>query len=324
MEIIQNIIIVHPLVSIIIPTYNRAHLIGETLDSVLAQTYPHWECIVVDDGSTDETEKVVQAYVDKDPRFQYHKRKVEYKKGASGSRNYGFELSSGTYVKWLDSDDLLAEMALETYITYIKLNYEPDLIVCSLTYFSKDLKNLIKSNIIPNNFKLEDYVSGRVSFYVSPPLWKKKFLEKQTNLYDQKISNLDDWDFNLRMLYEKPKKVVIQNSLIFYRIHQDSLSRRLEKYDWEEISSEIYTREKHIKLLDDNKLCDSKILRKYIQERLTYLYRESMVAKKSISTKLFFLLLKYKIKKGNAFGVFKSILWFIIFKTIRKGYNYLN
>ncbi|RLD85933.1 MAG: glycosyltransferase family 2 protein, partial [Bacteroidetes bacterium] len=59
----------NPLVSIIIPAYNRADLIGETLDSVLAQTYPNWECIVVDDGSADKTKDVVQHYVDKDPRF---------------------------------------------------------------------------------------------------------------------------------------------------------------------------------------------------------------------------------------------------------------
>ena len=58
-----------PLVSIIIPTYNRAHLIGETLDSVLVQTYTHWECIVVDDGSTDGTDALLATYCKKDSRF---------------------------------------------------------------------------------------------------------------------------------------------------------------------------------------------------------------------------------------------------------------
>ena len=63
-----------PLISIIIPTYNRAHLIGETLDSILVQTYPNWECIVVDDGSTDTTADVMREYIKKDNRFQYHQR----------------------------------------------------------------------------------------------------------------------------------------------------------------------------------------------------------------------------------------------------------
>lgn len=87
-----------PLVSIIIPTYNRAHLIGETLDSVLAQIYTNWECIVVDDGSTDSTAELLAFYVEKDSRFQYHHRPKDRLKGANACRNYGFELSrGGTY-----------------------------------------------------------------------------------------------------------------------------------------------------------------------------------------------------------------------------------
>ncbi|WP_372938266.1 glycosyltransferase family 2 protein, partial [Seonamhaeicola sp.] len=87
-----------PLVSIIIPTYNRAHLIGETLDSVLAQTYTHWECIVVDDGSSDHTSQVVATYCKNDARFQYHQRPLDRPKGANACRNYGFELSKGEYI----------------------------------------------------------------------------------------------------------------------------------------------------------------------------------------------------------------------------------
>lgn len=66
-----------PLVSIIIPTHNREHLIGETLDSILAQTYTSWECIIVDDGSTDDKRKVTDEYIKKDNRFQYHHRSLE-------------------------------------------------------------------------------------------------------------------------------------------------------------------------------------------------------------------------------------------------------
>ena len=70
-----------PLVSVIIPTYNRAHLIGETLDSVLAQTYQNWECIIVDDGSSDDTDEVIGEYVKKDNRFKYYHRPDEHLPG---------------------------------------------------------------------------------------------------------------------------------------------------------------------------------------------------------------------------------------------------
>ncbi len=91
-----------PLVSIIIiiiiPTYNRAHLIGETLDSILAQTYTNWECIVVDDGSTDETDSLLAAYCAKDKRFQYQHRLSDRPKGANACRNYRFIKNNQTIV----------------------------------------------------------------------------------------------------------------------------------------------------------------------------------------------------------------------------------
>ena len=96
----------NPLVSIIIPTYNRAHFIGETLESVIAQTYENWECIVVDDGSTDYTDELMEYYCKKDTRIQYHHRPDIKPRGANACRNYGFGVSKGEYINWFDSDDL--------------------------------------------------------------------------------------------------------------------------------------------------------------------------------------------------------------------------
>src|SRR5690554_6608802 len=96
-----------PLVSIIIPTFNRAHLIGETLDSVLAQTYQNWECIVVDDGSTDGTDDLMGDYLAKDGRFKYHKRPDSKPKGANACRNIGLDKAVGEYIIFFDSDDLM-------------------------------------------------------------------------------------------------------------------------------------------------------------------------------------------------------------------------
>jgi glycosyltransferase involved in cell wall biosynthesis len=108
-----------PLVSIIIPTYNRAHLIGVTLHSVVSQTYLNWECIIVDDGSSDNTDEVVGEYVKKDSRFKYYHRPEEHLLGGNGARNYGFKMSKGEYVNWLDSDDLFSENKIDDQV---KLN----------------------------------------------------------------------------------------------------------------------------------------------------------------------------------------------------------
>jgi glycosyltransferase involved in cell wall biosynthesis len=105
-----------PLISIIIPTFNRAHIIGETLDSIIAQSYTDWECIIVDDGSTDDTEVVIAEYINNDSRFKFYKRPKHREKGPNSCRNFGFEKSKGHLIHWFDSDDLLFNNALELYL----------------------------------------------------------------------------------------------------------------------------------------------------------------------------------------------------------------
>ena len=94
----------NPTISIIIPTYNRAELLKGTLDSVMKQTYEQWECIIVDDGSSDNTKQVVENYINKDSRFKYYERPPSLNKGANACRNYGFKQSKGSFVKWFDSE----------------------------------------------------------------------------------------------------------------------------------------------------------------------------------------------------------------------------
>lgn len=90
----------HPLVSIILPTYNRARLLQRSIDSVLSQTYPYWELIIWDDGSTDDTIKIISSY--SDDRVQYF---FEKNHGVSYARNRAIENSHGDYIAFLDSDD---------------------------------------------------------------------------------------------------------------------------------------------------------------------------------------------------------------------------
>ena len=92
-----------PLFSIIIPSFNRASIISKTLDSVLAQTFKDWECLVVDDKSTDNTKEIIEKYLVKDKRIHYLTNELE--KGAQGARNTGILYAKGYYVSFLDSDD---------------------------------------------------------------------------------------------------------------------------------------------------------------------------------------------------------------------------
>lgn len=103
------------LVSILTPSFNREDLVAETLDSVLAQTWPHWEMLVVDDGSTDRTREIVAEYAARDSRIRLFDRTWQ-PKGACTCRNEGVAMCDGDYVMFLDTDDLIEPFCLENRV----------------------------------------------------------------------------------------------------------------------------------------------------------------------------------------------------------------
>ncbi len=100
-------------VSVIIPCYNQAFFLKEAVASVLAQTYTNWECIIINDGSTDNTEEVTKELIKDDGRFIYKK---QINKGLPGARNAGLELCTGEFIQLLDADDALHPQKLENIL----------------------------------------------------------------------------------------------------------------------------------------------------------------------------------------------------------------
>src|SRR5436190_2202411 len=126
-----------PKVSIIVPSYNREHLIRDTLDSIKKQIYSAWECIIIDDGSTDGTFSVIKQYCEEDERFQMFVRPESKPKGPSSCRNYGMEKATGDYVIFLDSDDLLAPFCLEARLRAFETNRNCDFLVFQMERFKE-------------------------------------------------------------------------------------------------------------------------------------------------------------------------------------------
>lgn len=131
--------------SIIIPSYNRERFILATLASALEQTYPHFEVIVVDDGSVDHTDQVIAQL--NDPRVVYHKKINEERAVA---RNTGFQLAKGDYVTLLDSDDYLYPNHLEEAAAYIRANQQPEIIRFDYDIVDSD-KQILRSDRLPDN-----------------------------------------------------------------------------------------------------------------------------------------------------------------------------
>lgn len=122
-----------PLFSVIMPAYNRASYIGESLTSVMIQGFPDWECIVIDDGSRDCTPEIARAFVERDNRF----RLIERVNGGPGAaRNQGAAAATGRYLAFLDSDDVWMEYALETYRDALEQAGWPEFLAAQIQTFS--------------------------------------------------------------------------------------------------------------------------------------------------------------------------------------------
>ncbi|WP_339836291.1 glycosyltransferase family 2 protein [uncultured Flavobacterium sp.] len=211
-------------VSIIIATFNRADLIGETIESVIKQTYQDWECIVVDDGSSDNTEEVVQKFSEIDKRIHFFHRPKERIKGPNASRNFGIEKATGYYILSLDSDDWLLPYHLEKKIKAININ-SATVGVLSKTIMVDNNKNEIKKEtrtFLTNNL-LEDFISLKISWYMHDIIWRRSFLNGKI-LYNENLLKMLDRDFHIRRLAEEPKLVLVDEYLALYRIHENSNS----------------------------------------------------------------------------------------------------
>ncbi|MBM2840617.1 MAG: hypothetical protein HW412_1145 [Bacteroidetes bacterium] len=111
------------LVSIIVPCYNRADLLAQALRSVLWQTYTNWECLLIDDGSTDDIVGIFQDVARNDERFRYHRQDNS---GPSAARNKGLDLARGEFIQFLDDDDIIPERRFESCVSYLKQHPETE------------------------------------------------------------------------------------------------------------------------------------------------------------------------------------------------------
>jgi glycosyltransferase involved in cell wall biosynthesis len=219
-----------PLVSIIIPTYNRAHLIGETLDSVLAQTYTNWECIIVDDGSTDDTEILIKKYIAKDTRFRYYKRPENLLRGPSSCRNYGLKMSQGEYINWFDSDDIMLEYFLEKRVLEIKSYPETDIVFCSFIKFDDSGDD---SKIKNNDFSgdiIKDFVESKVTF--GPPSFLIKKSIVSNSRFNEKLTRSEDTYFFFLLFTSSTYLNIkyVPEILFKIRVHKNSITYGKELY----------------------------------------------------------------------------------------------
>ena len=210
-----------PLFSIIIPCYNQAHFLTDCLDSLLAQDFPDWESIVVNDGSTDTTTEIALSYTQKDTRIK-HFEKVNG--GLSSARNYAIQYATGARLIFLDADDFLYSNCLIEIASLSNDFDDMDLIQYGYTYITEDKQRVLghveaieKKPLIPEIFK--GNLGPCHSICIS-----KKFVDDLGG-FDENLKSVEDWDFWLRAVKAGGKQKIIQQHLAYYRYSRNSMSR---------------------------------------------------------------------------------------------------
>ena len=213
-------------VSVIVPCYNQAQFLPETLDSVLAQTHQNWECIIVNDGSTDNTETIAMDYCDRDKRFVYHKKENG---GLSSARNAGLDIAQGDYVQFLDSDDILLPNKFEYQIRAIETD-NSDVCVCHHSMFTTDInqtwENAFSTCIYDFTYQNFIYNWGpNFIIAIHSGLFRLSFLQSHNIHFDERIRALEDWLFWTKIATKGASFSELKDKLALYRTHVSSMSR---------------------------------------------------------------------------------------------------
>lgn len=317
---------IEPLVSIIIPTYNRAHIIEETLRSVISQTYKNWECIIVDDGSTDGTGKVILDFIDTESRFKYYSRPSNIKKGANSCRNIGYLKSKGDLIQWLDSDDLLSNDKLKNQVAYFLEDNNNDSVVFS--NWNKFSNKIGDSNIRPPNSLLKSYnnaldffetLGANQSYMCIHAYLIPRNLIQQSGLWNIYLSSNQDAEIMCRVLLLAKNIIFDAKSKVYYRTtsvssvsRYDNKKKVLDKiYSWKLIHANLEAVFKKTNFLYIENAKNSIYNNCQISNNLDIIYQESEFFSKQLKQPLFsfqkLVVLKKQLLKKLNISVFKIL-----------------
>jgi glycosyltransferase involved in cell wall biosynthesis len=288
--------------SIVIPTYNRANFVARTIQSLLAQTYPHFEIIVVDDGSTDNTEAVVGGI--RSDKVTYHKKKNGERAAA---RNFGARLAKGDYVNFFDSDDLAYPVHLRTALDMIGSKGKPEWFHLGYDFRDPEGNLLQQVNQLPEVLN-ERLVKGNVLSCNNVFIRRDVALQYPFN-EDRDLSVTEDYELWMRLASRFPlwhtnaisSTVVSHDQRSVITVNRDKLIKRQElflKYIWQDseclrkfgknkkdMEADVYT---YIAL-------HLALTKQHRPDVVRYLFKSVVTEPKALSTRRFWASLKHII-----------------------------
>ena len=216
----------NPLVSVVIPTFNRYDFLKETVSSILAQTYGNIEVIIISDNSSDETSSIIDHFNDERCHFYGLTQKSS---GPAAVRNYGLSKCKGSLIAFCDDDDLWTPDKLQKQVAVMNANTDVALVATNVRYFSESQNMLLYTAIIKNFLNRLSFIPRKyvMAFYncivISSALVRKDILDQNQFNEGNEYQGHEDLDLWLT-LCSKYKAIVIPEYLTIYRIHPSQIS----------------------------------------------------------------------------------------------------
>lgn len=222
-------------VSIIIPTYQRARSIMDSVNSILNQTYSNFELLIIDDGSTDNTKELIESINDK--RIKYHQTPSNM--GAAAARNYGLKLAEYDYIAFHDSDDTWHPNKLEKQMQLIQENPNYGMVYCKMELINLDRKANATSipSFMPKNETDVTILQGNIfnkllkeNFIGIPTILIKKECFDEIGLLDDSYKALEDWELMLRIAQSYEIGYINEPLYTYYINNSDCISGNIGAY----------------------------------------------------------------------------------------------
>lgn len=212
------------LVSILMPAYNGEKFIQQAIESVLAQTHQNWELIVVDDGSTDSTAKIVTAF--KDPRILYV---YQENQGQAAALNHGLDLARGDYITTLDVDDWFTPHSLRDRVLYLEAHPQYDVVYGDGIYCDVNGNRLKRFS----EYRIRAVTGDVYEPLIITPFYgtggnvmvQKRIFDQYNLRYDESIFWCQDWDIYTRIA-EHAAFGCVDSTLIWYRLHENNMTMK--------------------------------------------------------------------------------------------------
>ncbi len=297
-------------ISVIVPCYNSARFLSQALESLLWQTYPHWECILIDDGSTDYSADIFAKYQTHDKRFRYHKKANG---GLASARNCGIDLAEGTFIQFLDADDILLEHRLEQCLKHFNNNPQYQVVYSDYTLHTKS-QGFIK--ILPGKIPCEDQVKAFLFEFnrtfvipIHSYLFRSEIVRR--NKFDESLlSFAEDNEYRIRLVLQGIRFHYIDELLVIYRMNEKQVTSQEETKIFQNMLQELKKYRVNPLCAKYNDLFEEQFI--YLHQRIAISYFMKREFLKGFSE------LKLVLIKSSFFQLTKVLLWAILMVFLSK------